>query len=302
MILTLGLAVLIGLSLGLLGGGGSILTVPILVYAAGLDPKDGIATSLLVVGATSLAAMLSHARAGRVAWRVGVLFGAASMVGAYGGGRLAHLLPARTLLGSFTLMMVVTAVAMMRRRREAGDTAGSPLRGAALARAAAIGVAIGVLTGVIGAGGGFVIVPALVLLSGLPMRTAVGTSLLVIAMNSFAGFAGTLSHANIPWSLAFAVTATSVAGSLVGAGLAGRVKPESLRAGFAWFVLAMAIFMTLKQLPRSTTGALTAHVVLLGGAGVAVALCAAALYLRSRSRRARGPSMSLSPVHPENRP
>ena len=253
MLLTLALSVLIGVSLGLLGGGGSILTVPILVYAAGLDPKEGIATSLLVVGATSVSAMLVHARGGRVAWRVGLLFGVASMFGAYGGGRLAHFLPARLLLAGFTLMMVVTALVMMRPRRDATSVGVASLQGAAIARSTAVGVAIGLLTGVVGAGGGFVVVPALVLLGGLPMRTAVGTSLLVIAMNSFAGFAGTLSHATIPWSLALAVTASSVVGSLIGAALAGRVKPGSLRTGFAWFVLAMALFMIFKQLPASVT-------------------------------------------------
>ena len=294
MILTLALSVLIGLSLGLLGGGGSILTVPILVYAAGLDAKDGIATSLFVVGATSLAAMLSHARAGRVAWRVGAFFGVASMIGAYGGGRLAHFLPAKALLAGFTLMMFVTAVAMMRRRRDAAspsNTKSPKLEGAALARAAAIGVAIGALTGVIGAGGGFVIVPALVLFSGLPMRTAVGTSLLVIAMNSFAGFAGTLSHATIHWPLALAVTAASVAGSLVGAALAGRVKPEALRTGFAWFVLAMALFMTVKELPASVASAMASHLSVVIGVGVvaAVGVVLVVLFLRGRPHRTMAP-------------
>ena len=281
MTLTLVLSVLIGVSLGLLGGGGSILTVPILVYAAGLAPKDGIATSLLVVGVTSLAAMLTHARGGRVAWRVGVLFGAASMVGAYAGGRVAHFLPAQGLLAGFTLMMIVTAVAMMRPRRDTGPAQVTELRGAALVRASAIGVAIGLLTGVIGAGGGFVIVPALVLLSGLPMRTAVGTSLLVIAMNSFAGFAGSLSHATIHGSLALAVTFASVVGSLAGAALAGRVQPGSLRRGFAWFVLAMAVFMITKQLPPRVAEALSAHVAL-AAMVVAGALVAAVVVARAR--------------------
>ncbi|CAN5923181.1 hypothetical protein BH11MYX4_BH11MYX4_05640 [soil metagenome] len=247
--LALVLAVLIGVSLGLLGGGGSILTVPILVYVVGLEPRDGIATSLLVVGVTSAAAMLSHARAGRVEVRTGLLFGAASMAGAYAGGRLAHFLPARGLLLAFTAMMFVPALAMMRRRVETTEKAApQPLRGAALARASVLGVGIGLLTGVIGAGGGFVIVPALVLFSGLPMRTAVGTSLLVIAMNSFAGFAGALSHATIPWTLALAITGASVLGSFGGTALAGRVKPQSLRKGFAWFVLGMALWMSFKQL------------------------------------------------------
>ena len=303
MILTLALSVLIGVSLGLLGGGGSILTVPIFVYAAGLDPKDGIATSLLVVGATSVSAMLFHARGGRVAWRVGLLFGVASMIGAYGGGRLAHVLPAKLLLAGFTLMMFVTALAMMRRRRDGAAAEVTALRGVAFARAAAIGVAIGLLTGIIGAGGGFVIVPALVLLSGLPMRTAIGTSLLVIAMNSFAGFAGTLSHATIHWSLALAVTTASVVGSLVGAALAGRVKPESLRSGFAWFVLAMAMFMVVKQLPPSVTSILGAHVPLVASAAIGGSLVILALSLAVRARGARSaePVHSLSQAAPRDR-
>ena len=251
-VLAIVLAVLIGVSLGLLGGGGSILTVPILVYVVGLEPRDGIATSLLVVGVTSAFAMLSHAHAGRVEFRTGLLFGVASMAGAYAGGRLAHVLPAKTLLLAFTAMMFVTAIAMMRRRVEAPET-GAPqaLRGTAHARASALGVGIGLLTGVIGAGGGFVIVPALVLLCGLPMRTAVGTSLLVIAMNSFAGFAGALSHATIPWTIAATITGASVLGSFGGTALAGRVKPQALRTGFAWFVLGMAVWMSFKQLPAS---------------------------------------------------
>lgn len=300
MILILALSVLIGLSLGLLGGGGSILTVPILVYAAGLDPKDGIATSLLVVGATSLCAMLFHARRGRVAWRVGFLFGVASMVGAYGGGRLAHVLPAKLLLAGFTLMMFVTALAMMRRRGGGAPREATALHGAAFARVVAIGVAIGLLTGIIGAGGGFVIVPALVLLSGLPMRTAVGTSLLVIAMNSFAGFAGTLSHATIHWSLALAVTAASVVGSLLGAALAGRVKPESLRSGFAWFVLAMAMFMAFKQLPGSVTSIMAGHVsiVVVAAVGGSLVIFALALVVRARGDRSAEHAPSLSPSSP----
>ena len=251
MTLLLVLSALIGVSLGLLGGGGSILTVPILVYVAHLPTKDGIATSLFVVGVTSAVAMVTHARKGRVAWRVGALFGAASMVGAYFGGRVAHFLPSSWLLGGFTLMMVVTAVAMMRPRKETAAPNGAGGAGGTV-RAIATGIGIGLLTGVVGAGGGFVIVPALVLLSNLPMRTAVGTSLLVITMNSLAGFAGAAMHATIPWHLAGLVTAMAVAGSLLGAAFASRVKPETLRKGFAWFVLAMAAFMIVKQLPSAS--------------------------------------------------
>ena len=246
MLTALVLSVLIGLSLGFLGGGGSILTVPILVYVVGLEPRNAIATSLLVVGVASVAAMLSHARQGRVDWQVGLVFGASSMAGAFVGGHLAHLLPAKLLLAGFTLMMIVTGGAMMRRRGTLLERV-SGKHG--FAKATLVGIGIGLLTGMVGAGGGFVIVPALVFFSCLPMCTAVGTSLLVISMNSFAGFVGTLGHTTIPWRLALAVTAASVLGSIVGALFAQRVRPESLRTGFAWFVLAMALFMTVKQLP-----------------------------------------------------
>ena len=256
-VLALVLAVLIGVALGLLGGGGSILTLPILVYVLRLEPRTAVATSLLVVGVTSAFAMLSHARAGHVQLRTGLLFGVASMVGAYSGGRLAHVLPASALLLAFTAIMFVTAIAMMRRRTGTGEAgAPRPLRGAALARVSALGVGIGVVTGVIGAGGGFVIVPALILSCRLPMRTAVGTSLLVIAMNSLAGFAGALSYATIPWTLALVVTAASVLGAFGGSALAGRVEPQALRTGFAWFVLGMAVWMSSKQLPASVTARL----------------------------------------------
>ena len=298
MLLTLTLSVLIGGSLGLLGGGGSILTVPILVYVAGLSARDGIATSLLVVGATSFAAMLGHARAGRVAWRVGGLFGIASMMGAYAGGRLAHFLPAKYLLAGFTGMMFVTALTMMRRRCDVSEAGQPAAGGAALVRATVVGVCIGLLTGIIGAGGGFVIVPALVLVSGLPIRTAIGTSLLVIAMNSFAGFAGTLGHATIPWALAAAVTAASVGGSLIGTPLAGRLEPDLLRKSFAWFVFAMAWVVAAKQLPAHVTHAVVRALPI--AAPAAGAFCLIALLIRARaSRLAPRPSY---PIPPDNRP
>ncbi len=255
--LALALAVVIGGTLGLLGGGGSILTVPLLVYVVGLDPRDGIATSLFVVGVASAAAMLGHARAGRVHVRTGLILGVASMSGAYAGGRVAHFLPAKALLMAFTTVMFVTALAMMRRRVDTPELLTSnAARGTPLARVLPVGLGIGLVTGVIGAGGGFVIVPTLVFLCGLPMRAAVGTSLLVIAMNSFAGFAGAVGYATIAWPLALGLTAATVLGSFGGTALAGRVKPQSLRAVFAWFVLAMAGLMAFKQLPLSARTAL----------------------------------------------
>ncbi|HET6969007.1 MAG TPA: sulfite exporter TauE/SafE family protein [Ornithinibacter sp.] len=241
------LAVLVGVALGLLGGGGSILTVPLLVYVAGLDAKEAIATSLLVVGVTSLAALVPHARAGRVRWRTGAIFGVAAMLGAYAGGRVAEFISGTVLLVAFALMMVATAVAMIRGRSRAGTGGPGEAAGQGAARDLPVklvlleGVVVGLVTGLVGAGGGFLVVPALVLLGGLPMPVAVGTSLLVIAMKSFAGLAGYLSSVTIDWGLALAVTGMAVVGSVVGALLSGRVPQDRLRQAFGWFVLVMGV-------------------------------------------------------------
>ncbi len=258
LVLGVALAVLAGLALGLLGGGGSILTVPILVYVVKLPTHQAIATSLLVVGTTSAAAVISHARGGRVMWRTGVLFGLAGMVGAFGAGRFARLIPAGVLLGLFGAMMLVTALAMLRGRRP--PTVSSPPTGAAqrsgdtrelpLRKVLTQGFLVGATTGLVGAGGGFLVVPALVLLGGLPMPVAVGTSLVVITLNSAAGFAGYLGSTTLRWDVAAYVTAAAVSGSFMGARLAGRFAPEVLRKGFAWFVLAMATFILGQQVPE----------------------------------------------------
>jgi uncharacterized protein len=244
------LAVLIGVSLGLLGGGGSILTVPILVYVLGQGTHEAIATSLLVVGATSLAALVPHARRGRVRWRTGLLFGATSMVGAFTAGSLAHLIPGAILLLAFGAVMLLSAVMMMRKNaaRDAGsrDDTERPY-----VKILFDGLAVGAMTGLIGAGGGFLVVPALVLLGGLPMRDAVGTSLLVIAMNSFAAFAGHAGSIELDLGLAAWVTAAAVGGSFAGAALAGKVPQDLLRRGFAWFVVMMAVFLLLQEVPRA---------------------------------------------------
>ncbi|MFI7430052.1 sulfite exporter TauE/SafE family protein [Micromonospora sp. NPDC049836] len=245
--LTIGLAVLIGVSLGLLGGGGSILAVPLLVYVADLPAKEAIATSLLVVGATSAVGVLPHARAGRVRWRTGLIFGLAGMTGAYAGGRLAAFVPAGLLLTGFALMMLATAVAMIRGRRA---TEGRPVpHELPAARVILDGIVVGLVTGLVGAGGGFLVVPALALLGGLPMPVAVGTSLVVIAMKSFAGLAGYLSSVSINWGLALAVTAAAVAGSFLGGRLAGKIPAALLRQAFGWFVVVMGVFVLAQQLP-----------------------------------------------------
>ena len=178
--LTVGLAVLVGLALGLLGGGGSILTVPLLAYVGGMDAKQAIATSLLVVGTTSAVAAISHARAGRVQWRTGLIFGVAGMVGAFGGGLLARFIPGSVLLIGFAVMMIGTAIAMLRGRKDVGPA--DAHHRIPVPKVVAEGLVVGLVTGLVGAGGGFLVVPALALMGGLPMPIAVGTSLVVIAM------------------------------------------------------------------------------------------------------------------------
>ncbi|PJE95850.1 hypothetical protein CUT44_21625 [Streptomyces carminius] len=272
--LVLVLALLVGVSLGLLGGGGSILTVPLLVYVAGLDAKEAIATSLFVVGVTSAVGVVGHARGGRVRWRTGALFGAAGMAGAYTGGLLGGHIPDVVLLVAFAAMMIVTAAAMLRGRNGTADPERAHRR-LPVRRVLLDGAAVGLATGLVGAGGGFLVVPALALLGGLPMPVAVGTSLLVIAMKSTAGFAGYLTTVPIDWALTAAVTAVAVAGSLAGAKLAGRVPAAALSRGFAWFVLAMGAFTLLQQAPAELRLPALAVLASLGtGAGLCYGLVA----------------------------
>lgn len=294
--LTALLAIAVGLSLGMLGGGGSILTVPILLYVAGLKAHEAIATSLLVVGSTSIAAVIPHAKGKRVRYQTGLLFGAASMFGAYGAGRVAKLVPAAVLLLLFGGMMLVTAVAMMRGRREppAAQSADAAEAKLPFLKILGEGLVVGAFTGLVGAGGGFLVVPALVLLGRLPMPEAVGTSLLVIAMKSLAGFAGYLGSVEINWTLALVVTIAAVSGSFFGAKLAGKLSPELLRKGFAWFVVVMAVFILSQEVPkllgRAYTLAESWPVVLLL---LAVPVVVATVSLLRDAKRLAGPMRAL---------
>jgi hypothetical protein len=248
LIVAASLALLIGLSLGLLGGGGSILTVPMLVYVLHVDAKQSIASSLFVVGVTSLVGTIAHARAGRVRWKVGLLFGVAGMLGATLGGQVAASIAGPVLLILFAGIMLATAGAMMRGRRE--PTGAVAPRDLPVAKAAGIGASVGVLSGLVGAGGGFLVVPALALVGGLSMGDAVGTSLLVIAMQSLAGFARHAAHTPLDWTLLGVVTVAAIMGSLAGARFASKLSPATMRRAFAWLVLGMAIFMLAQELPR----------------------------------------------------
>lgn len=241
-LLALALSILVGLSLGMLGGGGSILTLPILLYVLHMDEKVAIATSLLVVGVTSIAAVVSHARQGNVDWRTGLVFATGGAAGAFLGGMGSELVPGTWLVRGFLLMMLGTAIAMIRGRREVeAGTFSAP-------KALGTGLVLGALTGLVGAGGGFVIVPALVLVGGLPMKRAVGTSLIVIAVQTLSGFVGHATHVEIDYPTAAGVTAAAVVGSVIGGRLAAKVPAPVLRKAFGWFVLVMAVYMAFKQL------------------------------------------------------
>lgn len=237
-------AAVMGVLLGALGGGGSILAVPTLVYLGHLDPKQAIAVSLLVVGTTSLIGALTHARAGNVVYKTGAIFGAFGMAGAYAGGRIAEFVPGAVLLGLFALLMVVTSVMMLRPSKP--PTPSDKPR--SIAHIAADGLGVGFITGLVGAGGGFLVVPALAILGGLDMRKAIGTSLMVIAMKSFAGFAGFAGHVEIDWLLAGSFTTIAIAGSVAGFFIAKRMEDGKLRKSFGAFVLVLGVLMLGAQL------------------------------------------------------
>jgi uncharacterized membrane protein YfcA len=294
LILVLALSVVIGLSLGVLGGGGSILTVPILVYVAGFEAKEAIAASLFVVGVTSAVSVLSHARGGRVMWRTGLIFGAAGMAGAFVGGLLGGHIPGQILLIAFAIMMVATSVAMLRGRKKKNNDAGAaPVKhDLPLGRVLLDGAVVGLITGLVGAGGGFLVVPALALLGGLPMSVAVGTSLVVIAMKSFAGLAGYLTTVQLDWGITLGVTAAAIVGSLVGSKLAGRIPEAALRKAFGWFVLAMGTFVLIQQAPADLRWFIAAGVAALTAATAGICwFFISSCPLRSRTgRRSNVPS------------
>lgn len=267
MITVLVLAVAVGISLGLLGGGGSILTVPLLTYVAGFPPKEAIASSLLVVGVTSISSMLAHARRGNVQWRTGLIFGTAGTAGAFAGGLVGGHIPGTVLMIAFAVMMVATAGAMIRGRR-ASTSRAVHASARPWVRIVLFGLGVGLVTGLVGAGGGFLVVPALALLAGLPMPAAVGTSLLVITMNSFAGLAGRLTTLSLDWALVAAVTAAAVAGSLLGARLTTRVSEETLRRGFGYFVLVMAVVVLVQELPGAAALVVVAVAVVVAAVGI----------------------------------
>ncbi len=227
-----------GVLLGLLGGGGSIVTLPILVHVLGLDVHHAVTMSLVVVGTTSLLGAVLHGRKGTVAWRTAALFSGTGAAGAMMGARLTPYFSPDALMLIFAGIMLLVGGRML-----ASRTNGEVNRPAVLWRAAVVGLVVGVLTGFLGVGGGFLIVPALNRFAGLEMHRAVGTSLVVIAINSFAGVAGQMSQVELDAALTTSVTVSAVAGMLGGVRLSHRLSAKRLRTLFAGFVIVVAAFL-----------------------------------------------------------
>ncbi len=283
------LGVVIGVSLGALGGGGSILTVPALVYALGQSPHSATTASLVIVGITAAAGAAAHARAGRVRWRAGTGFGVAGIAASYAGTALNRRMDPNALLLAFAALMVLTAVAMLLRSRARAEPAAdkiatqplretvpmtrlgapdgeaappappappaavspqpaAPFGPALLGKVVLAGLAVGFLTGLLGVGGGFIIVPALVMVLGYPMPVAVGTSLLVIGINSAAALAARVGHQTFHWSVIVPFTLAAIVGSLAGRQVAERVRPDTLARAFSGLLVAIAVYVTVRSI------------------------------------------------------
>ncbi|HVN54826.1 MAG TPA: sulfite exporter TauE/SafE family protein [Anaerolineaceae bacterium] len=241
----------IGLSLGLLGGGGSILTVPALVYLVGQTPQAAVATSLAIVGANSAVGALFHQRSGVFNWKVAILFGGAGMAVAYlAVGLSKRLSPALLMVLFATLMLGIGALMLLQKhpKAPAGDQPTRTEKQTAWIALLA-GAGTGFLTGILGVGGGFLIVPALVMLVGLPMYQAVGTSLAIIAANSLAGLLG---HLDGPFDLGVTIffVAAGILGTFAGSKLAHRLPAGRLRQLFAMFVILLAVFLMVDNVPK----------------------------------------------------
>lgn len=246
-------AALIGLSLGLLGSGGSILTVPVLVYLVGEPEKLAIAESLAIVGGISLIGAVPYALRRQIDWRSVLWFGLPGVVGTYLGAALSVFLSGVAQLLLFAAVMLLAAVMMVRPPKAQPE--GQSVHGRSPLKIGAEGLGVGVLTGLVGVGGGFLIIPALVLLGGLPMSLAVGTSLLIIAAKSFAGlfkYTHVLAEQNLTlhWDLILLFTAIGILGSLLGARLGRRLSNHSLRRGFAGLLVVMGLYVLATNVPR----------------------------------------------------
>ncbi len=264
----LALGLVMGLVIGALGGGGSILTVPALVFALGLNAQEATTGSLVIVGVTAVVASVGHARSSNTRWKTGLLLGAAGVPASVLGTRLNRLVDENVLLLSFAALMLVAAAGMLLRShshaadpaddgdesRTSGGTA-TAVRTApaptitgsqAALRLVAAGLLIGFLTGFLGVGGGFVIVPVLVIALGFSMPVAVGTSLLVIALNSAVALAARVGNSTFAWDVIVPFTLAAIAGSLLGKKVADRVASHTLTRAFAVLLVAVAVYVATR--------------------------------------------------------
>lgn len=253
------LAACIGLSLGLIGGGGSVLALPTLVYVMQVPPKSAIAMTLVIVGTASFIGVIPHWRKGNVNFPKALIFGSATMVGAFGGAKLANLpwVSATFQLVLFAVLMLLAAALMIRKsQHQTPDKTEVELALVAYPKPICKycwlwllteGLGIGILTGLVGVGGGFAIVPALVLLGKVPMKEAIGTSLLIIGFNSIAGFAGYFGHVELDYHLMVSFTFMAGLGIVLGAYLSHFIDAKHLQTGFAYFLVAIAAFILFQQ-------------------------------------------------------
>jgi uncharacterized protein len=260
----------IGISLGLIGGGGSILTVPVLVYLFNVDPVLATAYSLFIVGLSSLVGAFPKYKAGMIDLKTAVVFGIPSIIAVFLTRKvLVPAIPATlfevagvsvtkalAMMILFAVLMVAASVSMIRDKKKEEQATDEP-RVFNYPMILLEGAVVGVLTGLVGAGGGFLIIPALVMLSKLPMKQAVGTSLLIIAAKSLIGFTGDVMENadNMDWTLLSVVTALAVVGIFVGNQLSKKIDGAALKKGFGWFVLAMGIYIIIKELAFPGTSA-----------------------------------------------
>jgi uncharacterized membrane protein YfcA len=254
-LLALPFGLLIGVSLGALGGGGSILTVPALVYAIGENPRSATSASLVIVGVTALTGAIGYFRSGRVRWIPGLTFGIIGIGGSLLGSELNRLVNPNVLLLAFAGVMVLAAGAMLQRSAQATAVqpstpraVGGGLTAKRLAGLAAVGTVVGFMTGFFGVGGGFVVVPGLVLALGFGMAEAVGTSLMVIALNSVVALAARGGVSAVDWHVVIPFTAAAMAGSVVGRGLAARVPASAMERIFAGLLTLVAASMATKSI------------------------------------------------------
>ncbi|HEY0896808.1 MAG TPA: sulfite exporter TauE/SafE family protein [Sphingobacteriaceae bacterium] len=251
----------IGLSLGLIGGGGSILTVPVLVYLFGISPLLATSYSLFIVGSTSLIGAVNNLRKGEVSLKAAFLFGTTSIITVFATRRfLIPEIPRElwTISGTtitepfvtmvlFGVLMLLASFSMIRNKNDdAARMAGCTEYGKFF-KLLGYGISIGLVTGLLGAGGGFLLIPALVLFIGLPMKKAVGTSLLIIALNSLFGFLADLGHFQIDWGFLLLIALIATAGVLIGGRVARVIPSAKLKTGFGWFILVMGIYIILKE-------------------------------------------------------